>query len=39
MESILSSETSVNILSTQRHIPEYSFIHSRRREHLKSYTW
>jgi hypothetical protein len=37
MEAIRSSETSVNTTSTRRHIPEDSFLHSHRRENLKSY--
>jgi hypothetical protein len=39
MEAIRSSEKTVNILSTRRHIPEDGFIHSHPRENLKSYTW
>jgi hypothetical protein len=38
MEAILSSETSVYIRSTRRHIPEDGILHSHRRENLKSYT-
>jgi hypothetical protein len=34
MEAIRSSETSVYIISTRRHIPEYGFLHSHRRENL-----
>jgi hypothetical protein len=37
MEVIRSSETSVNTISTRRHIPEDCFLHSHRRENLKSY--
>jgi hypothetical protein len=37
MEAIRSSETSVNKISTRRHIPEDDILHSRRRENLKSY--
>jgi hypothetical protein len=37
MEAIRSSETSVNITSTRCHIPEDCFLHSHRRENLKSY--
>jgi hypothetical protein len=37
MEAICSSETSVNITSTRCHIPEDCFLHSHRRENLKSY--
>jgi hypothetical protein len=37
MEAIRSSETSVNIRPTQRHIPEDDIIHSHRNESLKSY--
>jgi hypothetical protein len=32
-----SSETSVNTISILRHIPEDCFLHSHRRENLKSY--
>jgi hypothetical protein len=32
-----SSETSVNIISTRRHIPEDCFLHSHRPENLKPY--
>jgi hypothetical protein len=39
MEAIRSSETSVNKISTQRHIPEDGILHSHRRENLKSHTW
>jgi hypothetical protein len=38
MEAIRSSETSVNTISTRRHIPEDDFLHSHRRENLKSYS-
>jgi hypothetical protein len=37
MEAILSSETSVNTISKRRHIQEDGFLHSHRRENLKSY--
>jgi hypothetical protein len=37
MEAIRSSETLVNRISTRRHIPEDGFLHSHRRENLKSY--
>jgi hypothetical protein len=37
MEEISSSETSVNTISTWRHIPEDCFLHNHRRENLKSY--
>jgi hypothetical protein len=37
MEVIRSSETSVYIRSTRRHIPEDGVLHSHRRENLKSY--
>jgi hypothetical protein len=37
MEAIRSSETSVNKISTWRHIPEDDVLHSHRRENLKSY--
>jgi hypothetical protein len=37
MEAIRSSETSVNTISTLRHIPEDDSLHSHRRENLKSY--
>jgi hypothetical protein len=37
MEAILSSETSVNVRYTQRHIPEDDILHSHRCENLKSY--
>jgi hypothetical protein len=37
MEAIRSSETSVNTLSTRRHIPEDCILHSHRRDNLKSY--
>jgi hypothetical protein len=37
MGAIRSSETSVHTRSTRRHIPEYSILHSHRRENLKSY--
>jgi hypothetical protein len=37
MEAICSSETSVNTISTRRHIPENCFLHIHRRENLKSY--
>jgi hypothetical protein len=35
MEAIRSSETSVNNISTRRHIPEDVILHSHRRENLK----
>jgi hypothetical protein len=37
MKAIRSSETSVNTLSTLRHIPEDGILHSHGRENLKSY--
>jgi hypothetical protein len=37
MESIDSSETSVLIRATRRHIPEDGIFHSQRREDLRSY--
>jgi hypothetical protein len=37
MEATRSSETSVNKISTRRHIPEDGILHSHRRENLKSY--
>jgi hypothetical protein len=37
MEAIRSSEMSVHIRSTQRHIPEDGILHSHRCENLKSY--
>jgi hypothetical protein len=37
METIRSSETSVNKISTLCHIPEDGILHSHRRENLKSY--
>jgi hypothetical protein len=37
LEAIRSSETSVNAPSTRCHIPEDCFLHSHRRENLKSY--
>jgi hypothetical protein len=37
MEAIRSSETSVHIRSTRRHIPEDGILHSHRRENLISY--
>jgi hypothetical protein len=37
MEAIRSSETSVNKISTRRHIPEDGILHSHRHENLKSY--
>jgi hypothetical protein len=39
METICSSETSVQTRSTQRHIPENDILHSHRREDLKSHIW
>jgi hypothetical protein len=36
MEAIRSSETSVNTISTRRHIPEDGILNSHRRENLKS---
>jgi hypothetical protein len=38
MEAIRSTETSVHIRSTRRHIPEYGILRSHRCENLKSYT-
>jgi hypothetical protein len=37
MEAICSSETSVHIRSTRRHIPENAIVHSHRCENLRSY--
>jgi hypothetical protein len=37
MEAIRSSETSLNTISTRRHIPEDGFFHSHCPENLKSY--
>jgi hypothetical protein len=37
MEAIRLSETSVNKISTRRHIPEDGILHSHRRENLRSY--
>jgi hypothetical protein len=37
MEAIRSSDTSVLIRATRRHIPEDGTVHSDRRENLKSY--
>jgi hypothetical protein len=37
MVAIRSSETPINTISTRRHIPEDCFLHSHRRENLKSY--
>jgi hypothetical protein len=39
MEATSSSETSVDTISTQRQIPEHCFLHSHRRENLKSYNY
>jgi uncharacterized membrane protein len=38
MEAIRTSDTSVNTTFKRRHIPEDCFLHSHRRENLKSYT-
>jgi hypothetical protein len=38
MEAVRTSETSVNIyLTTRQYIPEYSKLHTRRRENMKSH--
>jgi hypothetical protein len=37
MEATRSSETSVNKISTRRHIPKDGILHSHRRENLKSH--
>jgi hypothetical protein len=37
MEEIRSSEISGNTISTRRHIPQGCFLHSHRRENLRSY--
>jgi hypothetical protein len=37
MEAIRSSEVSIHIRSTRRHIPEAGILHSHRRENVKSY--
>jgi hypothetical protein len=37
-EALCNSETSVLTRATRRNIPEYTIIHSHRRENLKSYT-
>jgi hypothetical protein len=38
MESVITSETSVNLYETARYrIPEDSYLHARRRENLKSH--
>jgi hypothetical protein len=38
METVITSETSVNFYQTIWHnIPDYSHLHIRRREHLKSH--
>jgi hypothetical protein len=37
MEAIRSSEMSVNTIYTRRNFPEDGFLHSHRRENLKSY--
>jgi hypothetical protein len=39
MEAIRSPETSVNKISTWRHIPEDGILHSHRRENLKSHIY
>jgi hypothetical protein len=39
MEAIRSCETSVNTISTRRHIPEDGIFHSHRRENLKFYIY
>jgi hypothetical protein len=39
MEALRSSETSVNKISTRRHIPEDGILQSQSRENLKSYIY
>jgi hypothetical protein len=39
MGAIRFSETSVNTISTQPHIPEDCFLHSHRRENLKFFAF
>jgi hypothetical protein len=37
MEAVRSSETSAHFVTTRRYIPEYSKLHTRRRENLKNH--